>query len=101
MPVVSPSCNASESAAAVVTNRAEQQPSITSPSDTEVDVEKNGREPESDPIEKRLTLSFRNLTVKVTAADEGLGETLWSRVDPTQLKQLFSTNNQPMRVSEN
>lgn len=77
----------------------EQRP-IPSPSDTEVEVENNDDGQGKDFIQKRLTLSFRNLTVRVMAADEALGETLWSRVDPTQLKHLFTRNTQPMRVRQ-
>ncbi|KAL4998359.1 ABC-2 type transporter-domain-containing protein [Aspergillus recurvatus] len=36
-------------------------------------------------VSKRLTLTFRNLTVNVTAADAALGQTLLSVVDPRQL----------------
>jgi hypothetical protein len=51
-----------------------------------------------DFVPKRLTLSFKDLTVRVTASSEALGETLWSRVDPSQLKSFF-TRRTPQRVS--
>ncbi|MBE3048277.1 hypothetical protein IMZ48_38395 [Candidatus Bathyarchaeota archaeon] len=38
---------------------------------------------------KRLTLTFKNVTVRGTSSDEALGETLSSRVDPTQLLDIF------------
>lgn len=51
-----------------------------------------------DFVPKRLTLSFKDLTVRVTASSEALGETLWSRVDPSQLNSLFMRKT-PQRVS--
>lgn len=50
-------------------------------------------------IRKRLTLTFRDLNVLVTAPDAALGSTLWSEVDPRQLSGLFRRGNQPKRVS--
>ncbi|CAH0037575.1 unnamed protein product [Clonostachys solani] len=50
-----------------------------------------------DFVPKRLTLSFKDLTVRVTASSEALGETLWSRVDPGQLKSFF-TRKTPRRA---
>ncbi|CAI7593159.1 unnamed protein product [Penicillium pancosmium] len=41
-------------------------------------------------IRKRLTVTFRDLTVRVTAPDAALGDTLWSEVDPRQLGNLFN-----------
>lgn len=41
-------------------------------------------------IRKRLTVTFRDLTVQVTASDAALGDTLWSAADPRQLGSLFS-----------
>jgi hypothetical protein len=38
------------------------------------------------------------VTVRVTAPDQALGETLWSRADPRQLLGLFGSTNQPKRV---
>lgn len=58
----------------------------------------NGDELQKDFIPKRLTLSFRNLTVRVTAADEALGETLWSRADPRQVRELFNWRQSLDRV---
>ncbi|SPO01569.1 probable pleiotropic drug resistance proteins (PDR1-15), ABC superfamily [Cephalotrichum gorgonifer] len=40
-------------------------------------------------VHKRLTLTFKDLTIRVASPDEALGETLWSRVDPTQLLTFF------------
>ena len=40
-------------------------------------------------VAKRLTLTFKNLTVRGTSSDAALGETLWSRVDPTQILDVF------------
>ncbi|KAJ5163927.1 uncharacterized protein N7500_005757 [Penicillium coprophilum] len=36
-------------------------------------------------IRKRLTVTFRDLNVRVTAPDAALGSTLWSEVDPRQV----------------
>jgi hypothetical protein len=41
-------------------------------------------------IRKRLTVTFRDLTVRVTAPDAALGDTLWSEVDPRQLSNIFN-----------
>ena len=60
---------------------------------TPVDVE-NG----VDQIRKRLTITFRDLNVRVTAADAALGSTLWSEIDPRQLAGLFKRNERPKRV---
>lgn len=40
-------------------------------------------------VHKQLTLTFNHLTVRGTSSDGALGETLWSRVNPTQLLDLF------------
>lgn len=40
-------------------------------------------------VRKQLTLTFNHLTVRGTSSEGALGETLWSRVDPTQLVDLF------------
>ncbi|KAJ4183507.1 hypothetical protein NW755_009542 [Fusarium falciforme] len=69
-----------------------------SSSDTDVEVENVDEERGKDHIQKRLTLTFQDVTVRVTAPDEALGETLWSRVDPRQLAGLFKGNNRPMRT---
>ena len=61
---------------------------------TPVDVESRGEE-----IRKRLTLTFQQLNVLVTAPDAALGSTLWSEVDPRQLSGLFRRGKQPKRVS--
>ncbi|KAM0434008.1 hypothetical protein ACHAPT_003952 [Fusarium lateritium] len=69
-----------------------------SSSDTDVEVDNADEERGKDHIQKRLTLTFQDVTVRVTAPDEALGETLWSRVDPRQLGGLFKGNNRPMRT---
>ncbi|KAL2132058.1 hypothetical protein VTI74DRAFT_4260 [Chaetomium olivicolor] len=42
-----------------------------------------------DALQKRLTLTFKNVTVNVTSPGEALGETLWSWVNPSQSLSLF------------
>jgi ATP-binding cassette subfamily G (WHITE) protein 2 (SNQ2) len=49
-------------------------------------------------ILKRLTLTFRDLTVNVTAADAALGQTLLSVVDPRQLLDYLRKRVKPKRV---
>ncbi|KAL4769136.1 ABC-2 type transporter-domain-containing protein [Aspergillus nidulans var. acristatus] len=49
-------------------------------------------------ISKRLTLTFRDLTVNVTAADEALGQTLLSVVDPRQLLDYLRKRERPKRT---
>lgn len=71
-----------------------------SSSETDVDLDNLDEETGKAHIQKRLSLTFQNVTVRVTAPDEALGETLWSRVDPRQLGSLFSTNRRPKRVSK-
>ena len=68
------------------------------PSEKNVKSENGEASSDRDHIPKRLTLSFRNLTVRVTAPDEALGETLWSRADPRQLMGLFDWKERPARV---
>lgn len=60
---------------------------------TPVDVE-NG----VNGIRKRLTITFRDLNVRVTAPDAALGSTLWSRVDPRQLAGFFKRDQRHKRV---
>lgn len=50
-------------------------------------------------IRKRLTVTFRELTVRVTAPDAALGRTLWSEIDPRQIVTWFTRKNPPKRVS--
>ncbi|KAF4445685.1 ATPase [Fusarium albosuccineum] len=69
-----------------------------SSSDTDVEVDDVDEERGKDHIQKRLALTFQNVTVRVTAPDEALGETLWSRVDPRQLGGLFTRSNRPKRT---
>ncbi|KAG0159686.1 hypothetical protein PDIDSM_7209 [Penicillium digitatum] len=51
-----------------------------------------------DQIRKRLTVTFRNLNVRVTAPDAALGSTLWSEVDPRQVGALLKRGNRPKRT---
>jgi len=60
---------------------------------TPADVEKG-----SGNIRKRLTVTFRDLNVRVTASDAALGSTLWSEVDPRQLGELLNRKKRPKRV---
>ncbi|KAJ5949763.1 hypothetical protein N7454_001347 [Penicillium verhagenii] len=60
---------------------------------TPVDVE-NG----VDGIRKRLTITFRDLNVRVTAPDAALGSTLLSQVDPRQLAGVFKRDQRPKRT---
>lgn len=73
-----------------------------SSSDTDVDVEVEAQYDNDstgkDYIQKKLTLTFKSVTVLVKAAEEALGETLWSRVDPTQLVGLCGGRSLPKRV---
>ncbi|KAF7561005.1 hypothetical protein G7046_g3143 [Stylonectria norvegica] len=71
---------------------------FVSSSDTDWDPENVDEERGKDFIQKRLTLTFRDVTVKVTAPDAALGETLWSRLDPSQWLAVFRSNNQPKRT---
>lgn len=50
-------------------------------------------------ISKRITLTFRNLSVRVRAADAALGQTLLSVADPRQLVDFFRKDDKPKRVS--
>lgn len=49
-------------------------------------------------IRKRLTVTFRDLNVRVTAPDAALGSTLWSDIDPRQLGDLFNRTKGSKRV---
>ncbi|KAJ6075741.1 hypothetical protein N7499_007722 [Penicillium canescens] len=49
-------------------------------------------------IRKRLTVTFRDLNVRVTAPDAALGSTLWSEVDPRQLGGLIKRGDRPKRT---
>lgn len=49
-------------------------------------------------IQKRLTLTFRDLNVRVTAPDAALGSTILSEADPRQFLDFFRRNKQPKRV---
>ncbi len=72
-----------------------------SASDTDVEVNRTFADEERDKADagqKRLTLTFNNVTVKVTASGEALGETLWSRANPSQLRSLFGGGERPKRV---
>lgn len=50
-------------------------------------------------IHKRLTLTWRNVSVNVTAPDAALGDTLLSVADPRQALGWFKKNQRPKRVS--
>lgn len=50
-------------------------------------------------IRKRLTVTFRDINVRVTAPDAALGSTLWSEVDPRQLGGLFTGQKKHKRVN--
>lgn len=49
-------------------------------------------------IRNRLTITFRDLNVHVTASDAALGNTLLSVADPRQLPSLLGLNRQPQMV---
>jgi len=49
-------------------------------------------------IQKRLTLTFQNLNVRVTAPDAALGSTILSEADPRQILDFFRRNQRPKRV---
>jgi hypothetical protein len=60
--------------------------------------EKRHKEDEDDALQKRLTLTFKNVTVNVTAPGEALGDTLLSYANPTQLLSLFRRKEHTKRV---
>lgn len=60
-----------------------------------IDLERGGS-----GISKRITLTFRDLSVHVRAADAALGQTLLSAADPRQLLDFFRKDNTPKRVSD-
>ncbi len=49
-------------------------------------------------FQKSLTLTFKNVTVNVTAPGEALGETLWSWANPSQLLSVFQRGEHTKRV---
>lgn len=55
-------------------------------------------ERQPDGIQKRLTVTFRDLSIRVTAPDAALGSTLLSAADPRQLLALFQKDQKPKRV---
>lgn len=65
---------------------------------TPVEVEPVDLENGVNQIRKRLTVTFRELTVRVTAPDAALGDTLWSEVDPRQFLRLFDRSGPSKRV---
>lgn len=67
---------------------------MDTPSSGTVDLERGGG-----AIRKRLTLTFRNLNVRVTAPDAALGDTLLSYADPRQLLDVFRKSRGNKRVS--
>lgn len=65
----------------------------TPSSETEtVDLEHGGS------IQKRLTLTFRDVSVHVTAPDAALGETMLSYMDPRQVLGYLRQGSKPKRV---
>ncbi|KAE8354612.1 ABC-2 type transporter-domain-containing protein [Aspergillus coremiiformis] len=66
---------------------------MDTPSSGTVDLERGGG-----GIRKRLTLTFRNLNVRVTAPDAALGETLLSYADPRQVLDVFRKGRQHKRT---
>ncbi len=77
----------------------------TSASDTDVEVARGfaddveqQRPKDNDSLQKRLTLTFKNVTVNVTAPGEALGDTLWSWADPSQLVDVFRKPGGAKRV---
>lgn len=62
---------------------------LQSASETDVEAQKSYDDRATTSVRKRLTLTFKNLTVRGTSSDRALGETLWSRVDPTQLSDIL------------
>lgn len=74
--------------------------SETPASETDVELGKNHNEegPTDDSIPKQLTLTFRDVTVKVKASEEALGPTLLSHVDPRQFLAPFQGAKHPSRV---
>ena len=66
---------------------------MDTPSSGTVDLECGGG-----AIRKRLTLTFRNLNVRVTAPDAALGDTLLSYADPRQLLDVFRRSRKNKRV---
>lgn len=73
-----------------------QEIQFSSASETDIEAQ----DPHADPraaylTPKRLTLTFKNLTVRVPPTGEALGETLWSRVDPTQIVTFFRNRRAP------
>ena len=72
-----------------------------SASETDVEVNRVFADEEQHKIEglqKRLTLTFRNVTVNVMAPGEALGETLWSWANPSQLLSVFQRGEHTKRV---
>jgi hypothetical protein len=65
----------------------------SSNSSSVTDVESGDRQ-----VQKRLTLTFRKINVRVTAPDAALGDTLLSVADPRQFIKGFYKSQQPKRV---
>ncbi|GKZ31196.1 hypothetical protein AbraIFM66950_011408, partial [Aspergillus brasiliensis] len=65
----------------------------TSSSSGTVDIE-----PGNSSIPKQLTLTWRNVSVNVTAPDAALGDTLLSVADPRQFLGWFSKSQRPKRL---
>ncbi|KAH6845782.1 ABC-2 type transporter-domain-containing protein [Chaetomium sp. MPI-CAGE-AT-0009] len=72
-------------------------------STSETDVEVNPafadeEQREDDEFQKRLTVTFKNVTVNVTAPGEALGDTLLSWVNPSQLLDIFRKKEHTKRA---
>lgn len=72
-------------------------------STSETDVEANqafeiDEQHKDEAAQKRLTLTFKHVTVNVTAPGEALGDTLLSWVNPSQLLNVFRRSEDTKRV---
>jgi hypothetical protein len=65
----------------------------TPSSSSTIDLEQGGS-----GITKKLSLTWRDLSVHVTAPDAALGDTLWSVADPRQVLDWFRRGSKPKRV---
>ncbi|KAK4151109.1 ABC-2 type transporter-domain-containing protein [Chaetomidium leptoderma] len=73
----------------------------TSASETDVEINRtfaNEDRHKDDAIQKRLTLTFQNVTVNVTAPGEALGDTLLSWMNPSQLLNPFRMGGHTKRA---
>jgi hypothetical protein len=85
-------------------SRSPESAAVFDASGSETNVEDNqataGEEhyKDNNAFQKRLTLSFKNVTVNVTAPGEALGDTLLSWVNPSQLLNPFRKGERTQRV---